>query len=195
VAERSGKLTGTERIPELFTRLRPSEGRGVLVFFTYALLMMLSYYILKTIREPLLLTGTSAEIKSYAYAVTALLLLFIIPVYGLVFRHRGKQQMTRYITGFFLANLFIFYLAGRSGLDIGFAYYFWVGIFSVMITARQAHRETLPEWLVFDPESLCFSGTPPLDMNVETRIVLRATDFDGAWVEGELVLKHGVGPE
>lgn len=106
------------------------------MFFGYALLMMLSYYILKTIREPLLLTGTSAEIKSYAYAVTALLLLFIIPVYGLVFRHTGKQQMTRYITGFFLANLLIFYLTGKAGWDIGFSYYVWVGIFSVMITAQ-----------------------------------------------------------
>ena len=38
------------------------------MFFTYALLMMMGYYILKTIREPLLLTGMSAEVKSYAYA-------------------------------------------------------------------------------------------------------------------------------
>jgi len=136
MAEWPHKLTGLERFLGSFTRLRPGEGRSVLVFFTYALLMMLSYYILKTIREPLLLTGTSAEIKSYAYAVTALLLLFIVPVYGLVFRHTGKQQMTRYITGFFLANLLIFYLAGKAGLDIGFAYYVWVGIFSVMITAQ-----------------------------------------------------------
>ena len=130
------KLTAFERFLGLFTRLRPGEGRSVLLFFTYALLMMLSYYILKTIREPLLLTGTSAEVKSYAYAVTALLLLFIIPVYGLVFRHTGKRQMTRYITGFFLVNLLIFYLAGKAGLDVGFVYYVWVGIFSVMITAQ-----------------------------------------------------------
>ena len=47
------------------------------MFFAYALLLMLSYYILKTIREPLLLTGPSAEIKSYAYAATAALLLIV----------------------------------------------------------------------------------------------------------------------
>lgn len=136
MADPSRKLTPLERFLGSFSRVRPGEGRSVLLFFTYALLMMLSYYILKTIREPLLLTGTSAAIKSYAYAVTALLLLFIIPVYGLLFRHTGKQQMTRYITGFFLANLLIFYLAGKAGLNIGFAYYVWVGIFSVMITAQ-----------------------------------------------------------
>ena len=95
MAEWPHKLTRFERFLGSFTRLRPGEGRSVLLFFGYALLMMLNYYILKTIREPLLLTGASGEIKSYAYAVTTLLLLFIIPVYGLVFRHTGKQQMTR----------------------------------------------------------------------------------------------------
>ena len=130
------RLTRLDHFLSAFTRLRPGEGRSVGVFFAYALLMMLSYYILKTIREPLLLATASAEVKSYAYAVTALLLLFIIPLYGLVFRHSSKQQLTRYITLFFLANLLVFYLLGRAGVAIGFAYYVWVGIFSVMITAQ-----------------------------------------------------------
>jgi len=128
--------TRLDRLLSVFTRLRPGEGRGVMMFFTYALLMMLGYYILKTIREPLLLTTSSAEVKSYAYAVIALLLLFIVPLYGLVFRHSTKRQLTRYVTLFFLANMLVFYLAGRAGMDIGFAYYVWVGIFSVMITAQ-----------------------------------------------------------
>jgi AAA family ATP:ADP antiporter len=130
------RLTSLDRFLNRFTRLRPGEGGSVTAFFTYALLMMVSYYILKTIREPLLLTGSSAEMKSYAYAVTALVLLFLIPLYGLVFRHTGKQQLTRWITGFFLINLGVFYLLGRAGVDIGFAYYVWVGIFNVLITAQ-----------------------------------------------------------
>ncbi len=130
------RLTRLDRRIGLFTKLRPGEGRSVVLFFLFALLMMLSYYILKTIREPLLLAEASAELKSYAYAATAFLLLIIIPLYGLAFRHSGKRQLTRYVTVFFLANLLIFYLMGRAGMDIGFAYYVWVGIFSVMITAQ-----------------------------------------------------------
>jgi AAA family ATP:ADP antiporter len=130
------QFTFLDRFFNRFTDLSPGEGKSVLAFFSYALLMMVSYYILKTIREPLLLTGSSAEMKSYAYAVTALILLFIIPLYGLVFRHTGKQQLTRYVTGFFLFNLLVLYLMGRAGMDIGFAYYVWVGVFSVMITAQ-----------------------------------------------------------
>jgi AAA family ATP:ADP antiporter len=130
------RLTPLDLFLGRFTRLRPGEGRSVVAFSCYALLMMVSYYILKTIREPLLLTGTSAEIKSYAYAATAVLLLFIIPLYGLVFRHTGRQQLTRYVTLFFLFTLLLFCLAGRYGTDIGFAYYVWVGIFNMMITAQ-----------------------------------------------------------
>jgi AAA family ATP:ADP antiporter len=130
------RLTRLDKMLGMFTRLRPGEGRSVLFFFSYALLMMLSYYILKTIREPLLLSLEAAAAKSYAYAVTALLLLLLVPVYGLVFRHTSKRQLTRYITGFFLFNLLAFYILGRAGINIGFAYYVWVGIFSVMITAQ-----------------------------------------------------------
>jgi len=130
------RLTPLDRFLGLFTQLRPGEGRSVAIFFSYALLMMLSYYILKTIREPLLLTGNSAEAKSYAYAVTALVLLLVIPLYGFLFRHTNRKQLTRYVTGFFLACLLVFYLLGRSGVNIGFAYYVFVGMFSVLITAQ-----------------------------------------------------------
>ena len=50
------QLTPLDRFLGRFTQLRPGEGRSVVAFFSYALLMMVSYYILKTIREPLLLT-------------------------------------------------------------------------------------------------------------------------------------------
>jgi AAA family ATP:ADP antiporter len=130
------QATRLDRLLGRFTVLRPGEGWSVVAFFTYALLMMLSYYILKTIREPLLLTGSSAEIKSYAYGVVALLLLFLVPLYGMVFRRTGKLQLTRWVTIFFLFSLLLFYALGKAGVDTGFAYYVWVGIFSVMITAQ-----------------------------------------------------------
>ena len=37
---------------------------------------------------------------------------------------------------FFLLILGLFWVAGQTGADIGFAYYVWVGIFSLMITAQ-----------------------------------------------------------
>jgi AAA family ATP:ADP antiporter len=40
------------------------------------------------------------------------------------------------VTGFFIATLGALFLAKRSGIDIGFAYYVWAGIFGVTIVAQ-----------------------------------------------------------
>ena len=57
-------------------------------------------------------------------------------------------------------------------------------------TAWQEGREDLPAWLDFDPENVSFRGKPPANVEPETVLVVRATDFDGAWAEGRLVLRH-----
>ena len=71
-----------ERSLGLFVALRPGEGAGRFVFMAYGFLVMFSYYMLKTLREPLLLAKATAETKSYAYAVIALILLFVVPAYA-----------------------------------------------------------------------------------------------------------------
>ena len=78
-----GRPTGRPwhaRLTDYFAEIRPGEGKGALLFFGYAFLLLVCYYLLKTLREPLLLVGSSAEIKSYAYAVIALLLLLLVPL-------------------------------------------------------------------------------------------------------------------
>jgi AAA family ATP:ADP antiporter len=126
-----------ERVLGISTRLRPGEGKSVVLFFGYAFLLLLCYYVLKTVREPLLLgTAATAEIKSYAYASTAVVLLLFIPVYGALFHRIDKHHLIRAITVFFIVNLLAFAITGQAGIDIGFAYYVWVGVFSVMILAQ-----------------------------------------------------------
>jgi AAA family ATP:ADP antiporter len=125
-----------ERLLRLITLLRPGEGRSVLLFFSLAFLILVAYYILKTLREPLLLVDASAAMKSYAYAAIAAILLVGVPLYGYVFRRTSKRQLTRWITVFFVTNLLLFYLLGSGGFDIGFAYYVWVGIVALLLTAQ-----------------------------------------------------------
>lgn len=124
------------RFLELFTTLREGEGRCVLYFSIYAFLLLLCYYIVKTLREPLLLVAASAELKSYAYATTALVLLALVPLYGALLKRTSRALSNYWVTGFFLAGMIVFCLLGRAGADIGFAYYVWVGVFGVMILAQ-----------------------------------------------------------
>ena len=130
------RLSTLDRFFGLFTALRPNEGKALALFFVYALLLLICYYILKTIREPLLLDGGSAELKSYAYAAVASILAVLVPAYGVLFRKTERRQLVRWITLFFAANLAVFYVVGRAGVDIGFVYYVWVGVFSVTILTQ-----------------------------------------------------------
>ncbi len=125
-----------ERFLELFTMVRAGEGRSVAWFFSFAFLILVAYYVLKTLREPLLLVDDSAEMKSYAYATIAALLIFIIPVYGWVFRRTRRSQLTRIVTAFFIINLGVFYGLGMAGYDVGFWYFVWVGIVGLMLPAQ-----------------------------------------------------------
>ena len=136
VAGRQSCRPRHERFLRLFAEFEPGEGRCLLLFFGYAFLLLVSYYIVRTLREPLLLVDASAEVKTYASAIAALALLLLVPLYGAAFRRTDRNQLVRWVTGFFIATLGALYLAGRSGVDIGFAYYVWAGIFGVTIVAQ-----------------------------------------------------------
>ena len=130
------RLSPIERCLGLFATVRRGEGTSAVLFFAYAFVLLFSYYVLKTLREGLLLEGGSAELKSYAYAVIALVLLPVVPLYGVLFRRTAKLQLIQWVTIFFIVNLAVFFVLGRAGVDIGFAYYVWVGVFSVMMMAQ-----------------------------------------------------------
>jgi hypothetical protein len=68
-------LSPFERLLTLFTRMRPGEGRCAGLFFLHGFLLLFSYQILKALREAFMLAKFSAEIRSYAVAVIALLLM------------------------------------------------------------------------------------------------------------------------
>ena len=65
--------------------------------------MLVSYYIVRTLREPLLLVGASAEVKTYASAAAALALLLLVPLYAAAFRRTNRNQ-SLLGQGFFIAT-------------------------------------------------------------------------------------------
>jgi AAA family ATP:ADP antiporter len=122
-----------------FSRLadvRAGEAACAALFFAYAFVLLVCYYQLRLVREPLLLADGSAELKSYAQAAMAVVLMVLVPVYAAVFKRVSPLELVRTITAFFVANLAVFYLLGTAGFDIGFAFYVWVGVFNVTMIAQ-----------------------------------------------------------
>jgi len=67
-----------DRCLSLLAPVRPGEGRAVAILFLQAFALMLAYYLIRPVREALILTQGGAEFRSYAVAVQALVLLLVI---------------------------------------------------------------------------------------------------------------------
>lgn len=122
--------------PGAVTRPRVTAAVSVALFFVHALVLLVCYYLLKTLREPLLLTEGSPEVKSIAQAAVASVLLVLVPAYAAAAKRLDRRKLVRGITVFFAANLLLFCVLGRAGADIAVAYYVWVGVFGVVIVAQ-----------------------------------------------------------
>jgi AAA family ATP:ADP antiporter len=129
-------LSRFERLLTLFTRVRPGEGRSAFLFFLHAFLLLFSYQVVKALREAFMLAKFSAEVRAYAVAVIALLLMFLVPAYSAVRRRLDGARLLRAVTAFFALNLLAFCAAAWSGLPIAFSFFVWVSIFGVVVIAQ-----------------------------------------------------------
>lgn len=127
---------GFERLLALFTSVRAGEGRCVAILSLQAFLLMLAYYLIRPVREVLILTHGGAELRSYAVGVQALLLILIIPLYGALVRHADPDRIYRWVHAFFIACLLIFFALGQAGFRFGFVFFVWASIFGVMAVTQ-----------------------------------------------------------
>jgi AAA family ATP:ADP antiporter len=130
------KLTPFERTLTLITKVRPGEGRVVALFGAHIFLVLFSYYLFRAARSGFLLDKGSAVKGAYATAVIAALLILVVPLYSALRRLFDGPKLVSTIIAFFVGSLVTFWLVDRSGADIGFAFYVFVGIFNVMMIAQ-----------------------------------------------------------
>jgi AAA family ATP:ADP antiporter len=99
----------------------------------------LAYYILKPVRDALMLAEWPAEIKSYLGAAIAVLLVFVVKIFSRIASRTARQKMISWVTFFFISNLGIFYVLHLAGVGpgaMGIIFFIWVGIFSLIIVAQ-----------------------------------------------------------
>lgn len=126
-----------ERTLRLFGDVRKGESSAALLQLANLFLLLVGYYIVKTVREPLILATGGAEMKSYASAVQALVLMGFIPLYGWLAARVDRLQLITWVLLFFIACVELFNLGLRVGVpNLGFVFYVWVGIFSLATIAQ-----------------------------------------------------------
>jgi AAA family ATP:ADP antiporter len=121
----------------LFTEVRGGEGVTVLALAFNVFLILTTYYLIKPVREALILSVPGGpELKSYSAAGQALLLLLAVPAYGWLASRISRMRLIDSVTFVFAACLVGFYLVVESGTHVGVAFFLWVGIFNLMIPAQ-----------------------------------------------------------
>ncbi len=133
---RSESPSRLDRVLCLFAEIHAGEGASAVFLMLNVFFLLTAYYIVKTVREPLILAGGGAEVKSYAAAGQALLLLGFVPAYSRLASRLPRLRLITAVTLFFVACLVVFYLLARLGVPLGVPFFLWVGIFNVMIVAQ-----------------------------------------------------------
>ncbi len=125
-----------ERFLSLFSKVQPGEGTTLLLLLLNAFILMGLYSILKPVREALILSQAGAIIKSYSSAAQALAFVFVVPAYGAFAARVNRVWLLSGMTLFFISNLVFFIFAGQAGMEVGIAYFIWLGVFSFMVVSQ-----------------------------------------------------------
>ncbi len=125
-----------ERFLSIFAPVRSGEGGSVLLLTLNVFLLLTAYYIIKPVREALILSEWGADAKIYTSAGQAVLLLVVVPLYSRLAGAVDRRRLISYVLFFFMGCLGVFYLLARAGVPLGIPFYLWVGIFNVMVIAQ-----------------------------------------------------------
>ena len=128
--------TPLDRFLNIFTEVRHGEAMSALLLALNIFLILTAYYVLKPVREALILAGGGAEIKSYAAAGQALLLLAAVPFYGWLASRVPRRVLINGVTLFFAGCLLVFYGLAQLHVPLGVVFFLWVGIFNLMVPAQ-----------------------------------------------------------
>jgi AAA family ATP:ADP antiporter len=122
----------------LFSDVYPGEASTTLLLCLNTFLLFLAYYIMKPVRDALILESYSPEFKNYLNAVGAVTLVFVVKLFAVIAAKLPRHKLITWITLFFISNLGIFYVLHRLGVGaaLGIAVFIWVGIFSLVVVAQ-----------------------------------------------------------
>jgi AAA family ATP:ADP antiporter len=107
-----------DRFLHLFADVRDGEGAQVLLLALNVFLILTAHYVMKPVREALILVQPGgAELKSYATALQAVLLARLVPAYGALAARLPRRRLINVVTACFIACLPLSYFAADQCVE------------------------------------------------------------------------------
>ena len=136
MTDQADRRSTLERFLGTFTEVRAGEGTTALLLALNIFLILMAYYVLKPVREALILGEGSAELKSYLSAGQVVLLAFVVPYYARLVARYSRLRLMNVVNVFFMACVVVFYVLAQFHVPLAVVYFLWIGIFSLMIIAQ-----------------------------------------------------------
>jgi AAA family ATP:ADP antiporter len=157
------KWSFADRFLKIFSDVKPGEAATALILLLDIFLLLTSYYIIKVVRDPLVLVSAEQDLqillksnlpqwlikmiqernfqgpqlKAAGAACQALLLIGFIPLYSWFASKVKRVYFLIGVTAFFILNIMLFYFLSLAKVPfLGFLFYVWVGIFNVSMVAQ-----------------------------------------------------------
>jgi AAA family ATP:ADP antiporter len=124
-----------------FGHVKDGEGPIVALLLACVFVILSSYYLMKTAREGLILSGDTfglrgEELKSYAGGAMAVLLLAVVPGYDALASRVARLRLINVSYAIVIGCLIAFFAAARAGLTIGLPFFVWIGIVNMFLIAQ-----------------------------------------------------------
>ncbi|HEY1558234.1 MAG TPA: Npt1/Npt2 family nucleotide transporter [Kofleriaceae bacterium] len=135
------QLTVLDRLLQPVSRVRPGEGLVAALLLACMFLILMSFYVMKTAREGMILARGSfglrgQELKTYATAGMALILCVLVPAYATVATRVRRIKLVDCSYFVVLASLGVFFVLDTLGLSIGVPFFVWIGLVNVFLVAQ-----------------------------------------------------------
>ncbi|HEX7840383.1 MAG TPA: MFS transporter [Kofleriaceae bacterium] len=136
VAIEVGEPSGLRRLLGVLAPVRRGEFVTVAMLTVNVFVLLTCDYVLKVVREPLILLGGGAELKAYASAGQTLLLLAVVPAFGWLSSRVDRLRLLTTIQLIFIVCLLVFYALAEARAPIGLLFYLWLGIFNILVVSN-----------------------------------------------------------
>jgi len=121
----------------LFADVKPGEGVSALILMANVLLLLVAYYVLKTVREPLILASGGAQLKAYATSTQAVVLMGFVPIYAALTKRLKRMQLITATLLFYAGVFVLFWVLAKVGVPyLGFVFFVFLGVFSLTAIAQ-----------------------------------------------------------
>ncbi len=117
--------------------VKPRETQALFASCAYFFLILCSYYIIRPIRDEMVIANGVANIQ-WMLLATVVVLLLLTPLFGWVTTRFKTRQFLSYCTLFFASHLVIFYFlfdVEQRSPAVTQAFYIWVNVFNMFIVS------------------------------------------------------------